>query len=127
MKALRQPQMVQRIAPVRAAHRRETGRGQTAAQNLCRGLSNPLQAGLPGAVVKGQHQQNAAARGGAALLGRLSANGNRRGKGHSKPQPRCGSHLPNLAETRWEKGMHDGVIIGVVAKGVLSLRVIRFF
>ena len=71
VKALRQPQMIQRVHAVGAAHGSKARRGQTAGQNLRRGLANPLQAGLAGAVVKGQHQQDAATvrRGGAGLRG----------------------------------------------------------
>jgi hypothetical protein len=52
------PEMVEGVETVRAAHRREAGRGKAIAQNLRRSLANPLQAGLAAAVVKRQHQQN---------------------------------------------------------------------
>ena len=59
MKALRQPQMIEGVDAVGAAHGSKTGRGQAAGEDLRRGLAHPLQAGLARAVVKAQHQQNA--------------------------------------------------------------------
>ena len=104
MKALRQPQVIQRIHPVRSAHGRETRGGKAGAQDLRRGLANPLQAGLAGAIVKGQHQQDAAPALGGPRTGvggsGLGVGVRRRGEGEQKPQSRKGSYLPTPAETR---------------------------
>ena len=58
LKPFRQAQVVQRIQPVCAAHRRKSRRSKAAAQNLRRRFANPLQARLAAAVVKRKHQQN---------------------------------------------------------------------
>ena len=99
VKALRQPQVVQSIHAVRAAHGGKARRSQTAAQNLRRGLANPLQAGLAGAVVKGQHQQDAAVSpcGGANFRSTLGAGANRDAKGQRCTQPKNGGQLSNPA------------------------------
>jgi len=60
MEALRQAQMIEGVEAVGAAHGAEAGRGQAAAEHFSRGLAHPLQAGLAGAVVEGQHEQDAA-------------------------------------------------------------------
>ena len=59
MEPLRQTEMVQGIPAVGAAHGLKAHRAKAAADQFRRGLANPLQAGLPGTVVKRQHQQNA--------------------------------------------------------------------
>ena len=63
MKPLRQSQMVQRIHAVGAAGGLESRRSEAHAQDLRRRLAHPLQAWLPGAIVKGQHKQHASAAG----------------------------------------------------------------
>ena len=63
LKPLRQSQVVQRIHAVRAACRLESRRSKAHAQNLRRRFAHPLQARLPRAIVKGQHQQHASAAG----------------------------------------------------------------
>ena len=60
MKALRQPQVIEGVQAIGAAHGSKARRGQAAGENLCGGFAYPLQAGLPGAIVKGQHKQDAA-------------------------------------------------------------------
>ncbi len=73
LKSLRQSQMVQRIHAVGAARRLESRRSEARAQNLRRRLANPLQARLPRAIVKGQHQQHASAAGRSAAPPSLRA------------------------------------------------------
>ena len=95
MKALRQPQVIQRIKAVLTAHGSKARRGQSAAQNFCGGLANPLQAGLACAVVKGQHQQNAAMlpRARVSFRGTLGARANRDAKGQRCTQPKNGGQF----------------------------------
>ena len=95
VKALRQPQVVQRIHAVRAAHGSKARRGQSAAQNLRGGFANPLQAGLAGAVVKGQNQQYAAVFrcGGFGFRGALRAGANRDAKGQRSTKPKNGGQF----------------------------------
>ena len=99
VKTLRQPEVIQGVHAVRAAHGGEARRSKAAADNLRRGLANPLQAGLPGAVVKGQNQHDAAAalRGGAGLRSRLGAGRNRDGEDQRKGQSERGSQPPSQA------------------------------
>jgi hypothetical protein len=106
MKTLRQPQMIQRVSTVLATHGRKTRRRKPAAQDLRRRLANPIEAGLPGAVVKREHQQNPALpRGGAIcspiradLSGYLGVSWSRQsqdGESQRKPQPSTSGHLSN--------------------------------
>jgi hypothetical protein len=61
MESLGQAEVVEGIDAVDAIHGREAGGGTAAAEQVGGGLTNPLKAGLAGAVVKGQDEENPAA------------------------------------------------------------------
>ncbi len=103
MKPLRQSQVVQRIHAVGAAGRLESSRSEAHAQNLRRRFAHPLQARLPGAIVKGQHQQHASAAGRPCLRAaarrsaRLSLRHSRQHTQHRQQRARHHwSHPPHL-------------------------------
>jgi hypothetical protein len=61
MESLRKAEMVESVDAVDAVHGRKAGRGKTAAKQVGCSLAHPFKAGLAGAVVEGQDEENPAA------------------------------------------------------------------
>src|ERR1700677_668882 len=73
MKPFRQAEVVESVQAVGAAHRRKARGQKSAAQNIRRRFANPLQAGLPAAVIERQHQQDASMAGAKSEAGPVGA------------------------------------------------------
>ena len=108
LKAQRQPEMIERVLAIAAADHLEACGAEPLIQNLGHSLADPVEAGLPGAIVKGQRHQQARVlpwlQGG--RIGRLGGGPVQRGGRNAEQRQQC---QQGSAQVRWK--LHAAAII----------------